>query len=214
MDTDQLIDQLASEGPQKPLPRPMKQVLFWLAGTFVWLGATAWYSGFRSDLLGKLVDPLYITELGLLFGMAFSSAIAALCLSRPDGYQKPWVKYIPFAFILPWAAAAFSGATGDITFTSICHSMTLGQFDCPWHILLFSAPPGVVMFLIIKRGAPIQCYWAGSMATWSVTSFGYLCMRLVEQNDNPAHLIVWHALPIVLICMMGMMLGKILLRWR
>lgn len=214
MNTDQLIDKLVAEGAQKPLPHPMKQAMFWLAGTLVWLAALSGYNGFRADFAEKLADPFYGLELILLFGMAFSAALAALCLSRPDGHQMPWIKYVPFGFIVPWAVAAFAGASGEISFASICHSMTLGQFDCPWHILLFSAPPGIAMFLIVRRGAPIQCCWAGSMATWSVTAFGYLCMRLIEQNDNPPHLIVWHALPIVLMCIIGMMAGKYALRWR
>jgi len=41
-----------------------------------------------------------------------------------------------------------------------------------------------------------------------------MLMRLIEQNDNPAHLIVWHALPIMLMCMAGMMIGKFALKWR
>ncbi|PJB73582.1 MAG: hypothetical protein CO093_00365 [Alphaproteobacteria bacterium CG_4_9_14_3_um_filter_47_13] len=144
MNTEQLIDKLVAEGAQKPLPHPMKQAMFWLAGTMVWLAALSGYNGFRADMADKLADPFYVAELALLFG----------------------------------------------------------------------TPPGIAMFLIVRKGAPIQCCWAGSMATWSVTAFGYLCMRLIEQNDNPAHLIVWHALPIVLMCVAGMMMGKYALRWR
>lgn len=46
------------------------------------------------------------------------------------------------------------------------------------------------------------------MATLSVTALGYMRMRLIEQNDNPAYLIVWHALPIMLMCAAGMIIGK------
>lgn len=213
MNTDRLIDTLVAEGAQKPLLHPFKQTLFWLGGTMVWLVTLLVYQDFRYDIWDKFSDPLYGLELGLLFLMAMSSSLAALCVSRPDCYQMPWTRFVPFGFLVLWAAAAFTGG-GDISWASIFHTMTLCQFSCAWHILMFSVPPGIAMFLTIRKGAPIQCYLAGSMATLSVTAFGYLSMRLVELNDNTLHLIVWHALPIMIMCMAGMIAGKYLLRWR
>ena len=214
MDTEQLIQQMVDEGAQKPLPHPMYQTMLWLTGTFVYLGAFAAYNGLRADIGEKISDLFYVSELVLLLGIGISSALAALCLSRPDAHQKPWIKYVPFALIVPWMISACAGATDQITFANIFHSMTLGQFDCPWHIALFSVPPGIAIFLIVRLGATVQCCWAGSMATLSVTALGYMLMRLIEQNDNPAHLFVWHALPIMLMCLAGMMIGRFALKWR
>ena len=213
MNTERLIDTLVAEGAKKPLPHPFKQTLFWLGGTMVWLVTLSIYQDFRYDIWDKFSDPLYGLELGILFLIAMSSSLAALCMSRPDGHQMPWIRFVPFGFLVLWTAAAFTGAS-DISWTSIFHTITLCQFSCALHILMFSAPPGIAIFLTIRKGAPIQRYLAGSMATLSVTAFGYLCMRLVELNDNTLHLIVWHALPIMIMCMAGMMAGKYLLRWR
>jgi len=214
MDTDQLIQKMISEGTKKPLPHPMRQTMLWLIGTLLYLSILGVHNGLRADIDVKLYDPFYLCEIVFLFGIGISSALAAFCLSRPDAHQKPWIKYVAFALILPWIISAFAGASGEITLANLFHSMTLGQFDCPWHIALFSVPPGIAIFLIVRMGATIQCCWAGSMATLSVTAFGYMLMRLIEQNDNPAHLIVWHALPIMLMCMAGMMIGKFALKWR
>lgn len=212
MSTDDLIQTLAAKGARKPLPHLMLQALWWLAGTIVYLAALSGYNGFRADIMAKLASSAFVLELALLFSLAFSAALAALCLSRPDGHQMPWVKYLPFGFTAAWATATFSGST-DLSWATLFHSATLGQFDCPWHIALFSVPPGIAIFLIVRRGAPIQCCWAGGMVALSVTAFGYLCMRLVEQNDNPAHLIIWHAVPIMVMCVLGMMAGRFALRW-
>jgi len=213
MDTDKLIQKMVGEGAQKPLPHPVKQTLMWLAGTLVYLGVLGAYNGLRADIADKFSQGSYIAEIALLSVMAVSAALAEFYLSRPDAHQKPWTQYVPFGFLAIWVIAAFGGA-GDISWGTLFHSMTLGQFDCPWHIALFSVPPGIAIFLIVRRGATIQCCWAGSMATLSVTAFGYMLMRLIEQNDNTAHLIVWHALPIVLMCGIGMMAGKFALKWR
>lgn len=213
MGTDSLIAGMVTEGARKPLPHPLKQMALWLVGVAAYLAFVSTYSGFRADIAQKLTEPVYTLELALLFLMALSTAFAALCLSRPDSYQMPRVRYMPFVFLVLWALTAFAGS-GDISWTKICYSMTLGQVDCFWHILLFSTPPGIAMFLLVRKGAPVECCWAGTMATWSVTSFGYLCMRLIEATDNAEHLIVWHALPIVMTCMIGMIAGKYILRWR
>jgi len=218
MSTDKLINALVAdmvaEGAKKPLPHPLKQLALWLVFTAVaFLLVIATYSGFRADIAQKLAEPVYILELALLFLMAHSAAFAALCLSRPDCHQMPRIRYIPFGFLFFWAITAFAGAS-NISWTNICYTVSLGQVDCLWHILLVSALPGIAMFLMIRKGAPIECCWAGTMATWSVTSLAYLYMRLIEMTDNPLHLIVWHALPIVTMCMLGMIAGKYFLRWR
>ena len=213
MSTDALIADMVAKGAHKPLLHPMKQMAYWLSGVAAYLALVSSYSGFRTDITQKLAEPVYVLELALLFLMAFSAALAALCLSRPDCHQMPRIRYVPFVFLFFWAMTAFAGAS-DLSLTSICDTFGLGQIDCFWHILLFSVPPGIAMFLIIHKGAPVECCWAGTMATWSVTSFGYLGMRLIEMTDNPSHLIVWHALPIMITCMVGMIIGKYALRWR
>jgi hypothetical protein len=138
----------------------------------------------------------------------------AFCLSRPNGHQVPWLKFVPFGFILTWVLVAFSGySIAEINMANLFHSMSLGQFDCLWHILIFSTPPGLALFLIVRKGATTQYCWAGTMATFSAKSFGYLLMRLIEQNDNPVHLVVWHSVPIIFMCMAGMVIGKFTLKW-
>jgi len=214
MDTEQLIQNMIDDGPRKPLPHPMKQTMFWVIGTVLFLATLSGYLGLRGDIAEKFSEPSYFIEILSLFGLGVSSALAAFCLSRPDGHQMPWLKFVPFGFVVAWAIAAFSGSTAEINMVGLFHAMTLGRFDCIWHILLFSLLPGLALFLIVRKGATIQCCWAGTMATLSATSFGYSLMRFLEQNDNPAHLIVWHALPIVLICMVGMVIGKFALKWR
>lgn len=213
MDTNQLIDALVIEGAQRPLPSPMKQALVWLAGALLYVTALTAFNGVRSDIADKLDSPIFMLELVLLFATASSAALAALYLSRPDGHQMPWLRYVPIGFAALWAATAFAGAP-EVSLVDILQSLTAGQFDCPWNILMLSAPPGVVIFFIIHKGATIRCCWAGGMAALGATSLGYLWMRVIEQNDGMAHLIVWHALPILLMCIVGMMAGQMVLRWR
>lgn len=212
MNTDQLIDKMVAEGAQKPLPHPIKQILFWTLGAFIYLAAFCLFLGFRGDIAVKLAEPLYIAELIFMSLAALSAACAAVYLSRPDCGQMPWVKYIPFGFIILWSVAAFLGFEnfGGLQIVDIANQYNI---DCPLTIFLFSLPPGIAMFLLVRKGAPMQLYWAGIMAALSVTAFAYVGMRLVEMNDNPAHLIFWHALPVMIMSIAGMLAGKYTLRW-
>lgn len=214
MNTDDLIQLFVREGAARPLRHPVQQTMLWVGGLLVYLMILLLMAGFRPDILTRLGVPGFWLELVLLFLLGVSASISAFCMSRPDGMQWPWSRYLPFPLMLLWALVAFVGARGQIDINNLWHSMTLGQFDCPWHILLFSAVPAIVIFMLIRMGAAIRYHWAGMMATLSVTSFAYLFMRLVENNDNPAHLIVWHALPILLLCIIGMFAGRYTLRWR
>lgn len=214
MNTEQFISRLVEEGAKKPLPHPMKQTMLWLLGAFAYLGVLAIYTGFRDDIVEQLSSAAVNLELVLLLGMTASAAMAAFCLSRPDSHQKPWIKYLPFGFLVAWALVAFAGSAGDLQLADFRNAMTLQQSVCAQHIVLISIPPGIAMFFILRMGATIRCCWAGSMAAWSVTAVTYMLMRLIEKNDDPAHLIVWHVLPIVLICIAGMMIGRFVLRWR
>ena len=214
MKTQKLIHNFVEEGPARPLKHPLFQALLWMSGLLMYLLVFIYFDGFRPNLMEKLQNPGFIFELLVLCLLGGTASLAAFCLSRPDSFQMPWVKYLPLTLVFVWALTAFIGAGDEIAIRNLLHSMTLGQFDCPYHILLFSCVPGIVIFVLIRMGAAIHYYWAGFMATLSVTSLAYLFMRLVEDNDNPAHLIVWHALPIILMCLIGMYAGRYALKWR
>lgn len=213
METNKLIDSLVMEGAQKPLPGLLRQMLFFLLGTIVWLAIFALWNGVRPDMAYKLTEPFYLLELVILFLMAVSAAFAALCLSRPDSYQMTWTRLVPFCFFCVWIVFAFLNM-GPMKFPTVAQIMDLRQFHCVKGILILSIPPGIAMFIVVRYGAPIHSLWAGGMTAGAVATFAYLIMRIVEPNDNPFHVLVWHALPVLALCLIGILSGKVLLRWK
>jgi hypothetical protein len=214
-DMDALIESLAAEGPKKPMPHPLAQGAAWFAFTLLWMLAVAWIEqpGPRPDMLRKMMQPFYLPELALLLAMTLSAGLAALFLSRPDGFQKPSFQRLPFLFLGFWAVAAVLNAPG-VTQEEMAAAFDPRQFDCVKCLLSFAVPPGIAMFLMVRRGAPAQGARAGLMAAWAAASFAYLCMRVFEPNDNPVHLLIWHALPVFLMCLLGWLAGRRLLRWK
>ncbi|MGY8815053.1 MAG: NrsF family protein [Gammaproteobacteria bacterium] len=214
MNADELIRQFADEGANKPLLNPRLQALLWVVCISIYLLLFLVFGGFRPDISEKLASTEFMLELSILFLIGSSATFAAFCLSRPDGFQLPWVKYVPFPLIIIWLLVAFFSAGSGMGVQNLWQSVNLERYDCPLHILFFSTLPVIVIFFLIRMGVAINYYWAGVMSTMSVTAFAYLFMRLVEGNDNPAHLIIWHIVPIILMCLLGIYAGRKALRWR
>jgi len=51
------------------------------------------------------------------------------------------------------------------------------------------------------------------MAGLAVAALAYFWLRLIESNDVIFHLVVWHFLPIILLSLAGMWIGKTWLKW-
>jgi hypothetical protein len=213
-ETEEIINELVQEGAAKPLLHPLVQSLLWLTGITLYLLAFLGFNGLRPDMSDKLDLTGFIMELTLLAVTGGTAAFAAFCLSRPDGFQVPWVKYIPILLLVLWALVAFTSAGDRLSVLHLQDSLAAVRFDCCIHIFLFSLLPGIAIFFLIRLGAAIRYYWAGVMSTLSVTVFAYLFMRLVENNDDLTHLFVWHTLPVIMMCILGIYAGRRVLRWR
>ncbi len=213
MDTEKLIESLAGEGARKPMMRPLLQMALWLAGTLIWVAFVAGHMGLRPDIAAKMAQPFYLPELVLLSLLSVSAALAALCLARPDGYHYPWMRHVPPVLLACWAAVAAAGMAWTAP-PLPPEILDPAQFDCTRCILQIAVPPGIAMFLMVRGGAPVRAGGAGFMSALSVASLAYLCMRLVEPNDSPFHLLLWHAAPVLVLCLAGLALGRAFLRLR
>lgn len=209
---DDLIGELSNEGARPPGLHPGYRCLVWLGVVLVYLAGLSLVWGFRPDLTQKLAELSYQLELIVLAAIIVTSALASAWLTLPDLNQQPWIRYLPFVPLAGLIILILT--TGDgIGWSGLMAGAAETSVDCVWHTLMFSVPPGFLIFLMMRQGATVRCCWAGGMATLTVAAFGYLCMRLIEPNDNAAHLLVWHMLPLVMMCVLGMIAGRFVFRW-
>ncbi len=213
MDTNDLIQTLIAEGARKPMPGVPRQLAAWMLGTLTWLSLIVWHSGLRPDFAGKIAEPFYVPELILLGGAGLSMALAALALARPDGARMLRAPFLPLGFLATWSVAAMLGMA-PMGHAAMAQIMDTRQFDCVACIAALGVPPGLAMLLMVRGGATVHSWRAGFMAACAAATFAYLCMRLIEPNDHPAHLLVWHAGPVLVLSLMGAILGKFVLRWK
>jgi len=81
-------------------------------------------------------------------------------------------------------------------------------------ITLLALLPAVSIFFVMRKFASTHLYWSGGIAMLAAFSVGALWLRLYEQTDSIMHVIEWHYLPMVLIGLTGMVLGKLILKWQ
>ncbi|MEM7027108.1 MAG: NrsF family protein [Pseudomonadota bacterium] len=213
MDKLELIEKLSEEGAAKPLPHPFKQSLIWIVGIIVFMGAVISIEGFRFDINEKIQSLPFILEIILLLATGISALTISIYDSRPAGLPSNKLRAIPFILIVIWFYAAYSESMYMLNMENFIQSVKSDGYMCTCHILLVTVLPLFILFYFIRMGASVHQGWTGGMATLGVCSFTYLFMRFVEANDDIVHLLVWHALPIVIFCLISIKVSKKFLHW-
>lgn len=204
-DTDKLIAQLGRDlKPVKPLAGAGTLALILatlsLAATF---GAIEIFTkGIRDDWQVMFND--HLCQTAGIFVAGVLAAYAAFKLSVPDTrIRTPERMILGLAsFIWVLLIAAQIGAEPPEAGYRNC----LTDFS-----LLFIIPFAAGVFMT-TRAAPVWYGWAGYALALSVGSFSALGMRFACPNEQPAHLLVWHYLPVLGFAIIGIALGQILLK--
>lgn len=207
---EQLIDSLTDKATVvKPAPHPARLTATWLAAAAIYLVVSLTLSGLRPDLMQKLQDPWLIAELITLFGIFITTSFSAALLAFPDLYQKRSLAFLPawmfalFLLVIYFAWQADSPAA----------PLPMHSFECTLSITLMTLLPAVWTFYVMRKFASTHYRLAGSIALLSAFSVGSLWLRLQENNDSIMHVIQWHYLPMLGVGLLGLWLGKVLLKW-
>lgn len=212
-DIDNLINTMEDKGAGAKIAHPFAQILFLILMSVVWIGGFAIFSGFRPDLSEKLTQPFYVLEIIMLLIISISAVSSSVFLSRPDecGFSK--LKYVSLVLLLAWLPVSYFSTNGDMSWTSMCMAGEKISFDCPKHILLFSIVPAIAIFAIVRAGASLRPLMAGAFGALAASTLAYCVMRLMEASDSMPHLLIWHALPVAIFCLLGAIVGRFSLRW-
>jgi hypothetical protein len=208
--TEELISKLVQDtAAVKSAPHPVLLSLGWMGIALVYLLVSLAISGVRHDLLLKFHEPVFVAEIVSLVGIFMTTASSAAILSYPDLHQMQRIVVAPVAAFLLFALTLLFALLSDTPPAPLpVHSL-----HCTFSIILESVLPAMLMLLVMRKMASTHTLWAGSAAVLSAFSVGAIWLRLYEQNDSIIHLIQWHYLPMLGIAMLGMWLGKAVLKW-
>jgi hypothetical protein len=212
--TEDLIQWLASDlQPVRRLQPVAIRVAGWFVVALAALGLVMVLMGVRREL-GDAVDRTdFAIEAALLIVTAVSAAVGALLMSIPGAERARLVRLLPIvagsATVL-WAlgeqliASAMGAPTGRLTFA----------WHCVYKTASVAAIPSVVLFVMIRRAAPLHTARTGFLAMLATAAVGVLGANIICPNDRPLHMLLWHAAPLMLFAGFGAGLGTWLLRWR
>ena len=213
MRTDELIQQLAGDlEPVRPLRPIAVRVAAWLALAAGSLAMVMFLMGVRRELGDASDRADFAVEALLLLVTALSAATGALVISVPGAERSRLVRWLPLIAAIGcvvWAAGelVFAAATGATT----------GRLTFAWHCVYkttsVAAVPGVALFLMVRRAAPMHAVWAGVLSVLATTAVGVLGANIICPNDRPLHMLLWHVTPLILFAALGGWLGSRLLRW-
>jgi hypothetical protein len=205
---DRVLDDAA---PVRRLWRPSARLALWLAaglGTLIALAAR----GVRPDFTARAGSPHYLFELVLLGGAATLAAALALRAAVPGRELRRWES------ILVLALAAF----GSLLWLrqSMGVGLALDEFiavglPCARETVALAAVPCIGLLIAVRRGAPLAVGSAGALAGGASFLLAFVMMRIVCSVDDRTHVLVWHAVPVVIGTGLAAIAGLVWFpRWR
>lgn len=205
-----LIETLAEDaGAVKPAPHPFMLGAKWLGMAAIYLAASLLATGLRPDWAAKFHSPWFVAEIAALLLVFIATVFSAALLSFPDMHQMRRIAAAPLAAFLLFVLVLFFAWRAD----NPPAPLPVHSVECTLSILLMTLLPASWTFYFMRRHASTHCGMAGSVALLSAFSAGALWLRLYEVNDSIAHVIEWHYLPMLAIGMLGVWLGRRILKW-
>ncbi len=207
---EQLVEELSKDAAAVKLaPHPFLLSLKWLAVATAYLVVSLAISGVRADLAHALQNPWFIAEIVALSGIFITTALSAAVLAFPDLHQQRRTAFAPvWAFAL-FVLVMFFAWRADAPPAPL----PMHDFKCTVNILLLSLLPSAGIFYAMRGLASTHPRLSGIVALLFAFSTGALWLRLYEPNDSIIHVIEWHYLPMIAVGLLGLWLGKKLLRW-
>jgi hypothetical protein len=193
--TEDLIGQLCGE-LKETCPRcPYRRISAWVLGSILYLVSIIAYVGLRPDIADRLVDGVFLFEMGIMASILFVSALASSWLSFPDCIQRSWIKVVAvtlfYSFTLWVIAHSLEEGMGLID------SMHLGH--CATEGMLMEGLPIIALIVMTMRGNTTQPYWSMAMNVLAVSSLGWIGLRLTCPMDEMGHSFFNHLLPIAIV---------------
>lgn len=214
MKTDDLINQLGTQAkPVKPLRSPLMRTMIWLFVLSICMVTGIVMTGLRHDFMDMLMHPIFILEMVSLLIAGICAVIATFQLSVPCEKVSP----------VTWALLGIS-STLLLTRMAICFIYATPEgFDTYFNsavglpiileALAMSLIPAIILFWLIKKGAPVRSGLTAVAGLLTLASFAAMGCRSICPMNDPAYIVVWQGLPFMVLIILGLFIGRSALRW-
>ncbi len=202
-----LIEKLSSElRPVQPVESVAKRLLKWLGISILCISAGISLSGLREDWQLVFRSPVLLFQnVAILLGI-ITSAAAALLLSVPGNEKTKATKFLVIVPVVIWVLILMFGIFEEREFHP-----GMGV-SCATDIFLFGILPGLLLFFLVRKGAALLRGYAGFLVLLASAGTGAWALQFTCHNDEPAHILLWHFFPMVVLSTLGILVGRKFLR--
>ena len=209
MKTDELIAHLASRAaPVQPLSSPAVRALAWSAVAVASAAAGIVIFGARPDLGVVLSEPTFMWPLVAAGVTAAVAAGASLVLAVPGSERSPALRGSSVTLGALWALmlVVFVIRAGH-GFAGASH----------WPICFIRAiavglAPGIVLFGMLRRAAPLRITWTSALAATAAIAAGAMAAQISCPIDDAAHALLGHFGPVLVLGLLGAATARRMLR--
>lgn len=213
MSTDALIGKLVREAtPLQPLRAPWLRGVIWLLISLPYVALVAWAFGFRVNLLVKLWDLRFALEQFAALATGLMAAIAAFGTVIPGNTRRyALLAIVPLTL---WVGSVITGCLLDLTHAG--HHAAQFHFDwlCFPGIVIVGLLPGVLIVLMLRRGAPLFPVESTALAGLATAGLGDFGFRLFHAEDAALTVLVWQMGTVFLLTAVAALSGKHVLSWK
>jgi hypothetical protein len=210
--TEALIARLAQDArPQRPLAHPARRMLGWAALALAFGAAMVVAIGPRPDLAERLVEARFLLEQSAALATGLAAALAALALTIPGA--SPLLRLLPVVPGALWLATLSAGCLRDWWQWGVDGLRITPDPACFGYIALIGSLPGLVLYLMLRRGVPLSPRLTIAFAALAAAGLGNFALRFFHMQDAAWMVLVWQVGSVAVIATLAGFGGRHLLRW-
>lgn len=212
IDTEALVGALANcAAPVRRLRSPHARMATWFMLSVAYAAAVVFVMGIRPDIWTKLQEPKFAIELGAALMTSMLAAGAAFCAGCPG--RPLWERFAPLPALALWLGSLGVGCMESWISVGAGGLRIAPDLVCFPYIVLAGLVPAILIFAMIRRGAPIAPVTATMLASLAAASLGAAALRLFHEQDASIMVLVWQFGTVALLTAVGALLGRSFLRW-
>lgn len=212
MRTEDLIKGIAADAkPVRRLASPGLRLAFWLLPTLAFTAMVAHMMGLRPDIGQKLLEPKFVFELIAAFTTGVLAAFAALCAGYPG--RPVWERFAPLVPLALWLGSLGEGCWRSIMRIDPDGLHIKPDLICFPAILLVGSMPALLLFWMVRRGAPIAPVMTTALAALAASAVGAAALRLFHPQDASIMVLVWQFGSVAVLTLFAGLFGRRLLKW-
>lgn len=210
--TEELIKSITTDvAPVRRLGSPMRRLAAWLLPTLAFSVVVVYAMGLRPDIAQKLVEPRFVMEFIAALTTGILAALAALCAGQPG--RPRWERLAPLVPLTFWLGSLGEGCWRSIVRFGPDGLHIMPDPICLPAIMLIGSLPAVVLFVMVRRGAPIAPITTMALAALAASAIGAAALRLFHPQDASVMVLFWQFGSVALLTLISGLFGRRFLRW-